>query len=166
MKKETIFKSLIDFIFIMLCLGFLSLLFVAPLGLNMFAIENKEIYNWGLFSWTIHLVSVLSYIILIIGISYLRKTARLMISTRLFDQNISLYLKKAGKFLISSSILSYTVFILIFIEQIYTENKLEIVFDSNLLLEMIITAVGLFFIIQSEALIRARLIKEENDLTI
>ncbi len=166
MKKAIVFKTLIDILFIGLCFGFLSLIFVAPFGLNMFAIENKEIYDWSVFSWTIHLLSLVSYVLLLIGIKQLKKAAKHMLKKNLFAIKISDFLRKSGKYLIFSSVISYLTFLIVFIKNLTIENKLNIIFDNNLLLQMIITAVGLFFLIQSDVLRTAKQLKEENDLTI
>ena len=166
MKKTILFKTLIDIIFFGLCFGFLSLIFVAPLGLNMVAIENKEIYDWSMFSWIVHLLSLISYILLVIGIKQLKSAAKSMLKVNVFEIKIPIFLRKSGIYLIVSSAISYLIFLVVFIKNLTLENKLNIIFDNNLLLQMIITAVGLFFLIQSDTLRAAKQFKEENDLTI
>jgi hypothetical protein len=166
MKKQIIFKILIDLLFFALCIGFLSTLFVMPFGLTMIAQESKEVYDWSIFSWAIFILSLIAYIFLIIGIKQLRSAAKNMLQTNSFDDNIPKFLKRSGNNLILSSLLNYLIFIITFFKQLGLENKLNITFDNNFLLQMIVTIVGLFFIIQSNILIRAAEFKHENDLTI
>jgi hypothetical protein len=166
MQKAVVFKTLIDILFIGLCFGFLSLIFVAPFGLNMFAMENIEIYDWSMFSWTIHILSVVSYVLLLIGIKQLRQAAKHMLKKNIFETKISDFLRKSGKYLILSSVINYLVFLITFIRNLTVENKLNIIFDNNLLLQMMVTAVGLFFLMQSDVIKTANRLKNENDLTI
>ncbi len=166
MKKAILFKTLIDILFFGLCFGLLSLIFVAPFGLTMIAQESKEVYDWKVFSWVIFMFSLIAYIFLIIGIKQLRTAAKSMLKRDLFHEDIPKFLKQSGSTLIISSLLNYLIFVIIFFKQLTQESKLEISFDNNLLLQMIITIVGLFFIIQSDTLMKATTLKNENDLTI
>ena len=83
-----------------------------------------------------------------------------------FGPSVQINLRKSGKFLIFSSLLNYLTFALIFVKQIVLDISIEITFDNNLLLQIFITIVGLYFIIQSDILKMTFNLKTENDLTI
>lgn len=166
MKKIELFKLLIDILFYGLCIGMLSLFFIAPLGFNMIAMEEEDVLKWDIFSWTIVLLSMIAYLLLVVGVMHLRTSAKYMISKGQFFDKIPDTLKKSGKALVLSSLLNYIMFIVIFLKKLYVNNELSLLLDNNVLLQMILTIVGLFLIIQSDLLRIASDLKQENDLTI
>ena len=68
MRHTKLFKSLIDILFYVLCLGLLVLLFLGPIGLNSIAQENKFVQEWDIISWLILVMSTVDYVLLIIGV--------------------------------------------------------------------------------------------------
>lgn len=166
MKRVTLFKSLIDILFFGLCIGLLSLLFIAPFGFTLIGMENQDVLKWDIFSWIIILLSFVAYIILVIGVKHLRTSAKYMISEGQFFDKIPAALKNSGKALVVSSLLNYAMFIVIFVKKLYLNNEFSMLLDNNVLLQMILTIVGLFLIIQSDLLKIASGLKQENDLTI
>ncbi|MEP2056292.1 MAG: DUF2975 domain-containing protein [Maribacter litoralis] len=166
MRYTELFKSIIDILFYALCLGLLVLLFLGPLGLNSMAQENKLIQEWDVISWLILAISTLAYILLIIGVKYLKNVAGIMTKSISFGPSVQINLKKSGKSLIFSSLLNYLTFALVFVKQLTINVPVEITFDNNLLLQIFITIIGLYFIIQSDILKMSYNLKQENDLTI
>lgn len=166
MKKIELFKLLIDILFYGLCIGMLSLFFIAPFGFNMIVMEEEDFLKWDIFSWTIVLLSMIAYLLLVVGVMHLRTSAKYMISKGQFFDKIPDTLKKSGKSLVLSSLLNYIMFIVIFLKKLYVNNELSLLLDNNVLLQMILTIVGLFLIIQSDFLRIASDLKQENDLTI
>lgn len=166
MKKIKLFKLLIDILYYGLCLSILSLLFIAPFGFTIIGMEEQDVLKWDVFSWLIVLISFISYIILIIGIKHLRTSAKHMIIKGQFFKKIPITLKKSGKALVLSSLLNYLMFTIIFIKKLVVNSELSVLLDNNVLLQMILTIVGLFFILQSDLLRIASNLKQENDLTI
>lgn len=166
MKKIELFKLLIDILYYGLCLSILSLLFIAPFGFTLIGMEEQEVLKWDIFSWLIVLISFIAYIILIIGIKHLRTSAKHMIIKGQFFNKIPITLKKSGKALVLSSLFNYLMYALIFIKQLFMNNEFSMLLDNNVLLQMILTIVGLFFILQSDLLIIASNLKQEQDLTI
>ncbi|MEO9659922.1 MAG: DUF2975 domain-containing protein [Maribacter dokdonensis] len=166
MRHTELFKVLIDILFYTLCLGLLVILFFGPLGLNSIAQENNFVQEWDAISWLILVISILSYILLIIGVKYLKNVAGIMTKNIGFSPSVQINLKKSGKSLIFSSLLNYLTYALVFVKQLILNVPVEIIFDNNLLLQVFITIVGLYFIIQSDILKMTYNIKTENDLTI
>mgnify|MGYP003636685090 CR=1 FL=1 len=166
MKHTKLFKKLIDFLFYILCLDFLVVLFFGPLGFNTIAQENREVQHWDTISWLLLFISATAYVFLIIGVKYLKNMAKEMTNQGSFGLSIQYNLRQSGKYVIISTLLNYLTFALIFIKQLFLDSKLEIIFDNNILLQIILTITGLFFIIQSDILKLSNNLKTENDLTI
>ena len=166
MRHTKLFKTLIDILYYVLCLGLFVLLFLGPKGLNSIAQENKFVQEWDVISWLILVMSTVAYVLLIIGVKYLKNVASIMTNSISFGPSVQINLRKSGKFLIFSSLLNYLTFALIFVKQIVLDISTEITFDNNLLLQIFITIVGLYFIIQSDILKMTFNLKSENDLTI
>lgn len=166
MKHTLLFKRLIDVLFYALCLGFLALLFIAPMGLSSIVEENITISQLDFLSWTIIGASLIAYCFLIVGIKNLKNTARLLVESRFFEPTVHTYLRQSGIYLILSSLLNYLTFLLIFVKQLILDSEIKVTFDNNLLLQIFMTITGLFFIIQSDILKLTSELKAENDLTI
>jgi hypothetical protein len=166
MKHTKLFKNLISFLYYILCLGFLIILFYGPLGFNTIAQENRDVQHWDFLSWLLLLISIIAYVFLIIGVKYLKNMAKEMTNQGSFGFSIQYNLRQSGKYLIISSLLNYLTFALIFIKQLFLDSKLEVIFDNNILLQIILTITGLFFIIQSDILKLSNNLKAENELTI
>lgn len=166
MTRSIIFKTLIDVLFFLLCLGLLSVVFLAPTGFASRSMENKEVENWDVFSWLLLIFSVISYVALLIGIKHLRSASRYMMHQNKFHPKTAILLKKSGQFLIFSSLVGYAIFIVIFFLKLFLDAKFQLILDNSAFLQLFTTIVGLFFILQSEVLQNAADYKEENDLTI
>ncbi|WP_405400547.1 DUF2975 domain-containing protein [Maribacter sp. Asnod2-G09] len=166
MNNSKKFKLIIDVLFVLLCVGFAGLFLNLPTGLRSIGQDNKDVFDWSFFSWSLFILSLISYILLIIGIKNLKDAAKIMVSKNHFDISLPKKLRTTGNFLIISSISSYLVFILIFIEEFIIENRLNVYFDNNIFSQIMITIMGLFFVIQSNVLKLASNFKNENDLTI
>ncbi|HAI43409.1 MAG TPA: hypothetical protein DCM40_37570, partial [Maribacter sp.] len=102
MRHTELFKVLIDILFYTLCLGLLVILFFGPLGLNSIAQENNFVQEWDAISWLILVISILGYILLIIGVKYLKNVAGIMTKNIGFSPSVQINLKKSGKSLIFS----------------------------------------------------------------
>lgn len=166
MKKTILFKTLIDILFFCLCLTSISALLVVPLGLGSINMDDQIVENWDLFSILIIGLSIISYALLIIGIYFLRKVARLMLNERYFQKDISLFLKKSGNYLIISSIASILMLLIAFARKILFSQTLELLYDSDKVLILFILIIGFFFNIQASIIKKSISLKQENDLTI
>ena len=166
MKHTKLFKNLISFLFYILCLGLLVILFLGPLGFNTIAQENREAQQWNFISLLLLTITATAYVLLIIGVKYLKNMANEMTNQGSFDFPIQYNLRQSGKYLIISSLLNYLTFALIFIKQLILDSEVKVIFDNNILFQIILTITGLFFIIQSDILKLSNNLKRENDLTI
>ena len=166
MKRTKLFKNLIDILYFFLCFGLLGVLFLAPTGFATISMENKDVEYWDVFSWLFFIFSMISYITMLIGIKHLKNAAKYMLDQNKFHPKIAIFLKKSGQYLIFSSLMGYAMFVMLFIKKMVFDSKFEVILDNNGLLQIFITIIGIFFILQSDVLNKAATYKEENDLTI
>ena len=164
MARNIIFKTLIDILFIFQGFGILGAFIIIPYGITKINQVDLNVQEWSLQSWSLVILSLIAYIMFMIGLYYLRKVGRYLLSKRYFTAKIITNLRKSGTFLIYSGVLSSIGFILTSIIR-YNSNK-ETIYHSDISLPLFISIIGLFFIIQSKVLLSAKNFKEENDLTI
>jgi hypothetical protein len=74
-------------------------------------------------------------------------------------------MKKSENHFLLTGIISFILYALLWIYKIYG-GKFELSYDSNILVPLFLTIIGLFFIIQSNTLDLAKNINEENELTV
>ena len=85
-------------------------------------------------------------------------------SNQYFATEVINNLKKSGRFFIFSGIISLSVFVISWIIRLNSGTVL--LYHTDIVLPVFITIVGLFFSIQSDALMISKQVKEDNDLTI
>ena len=164
MVRNLIFKTLIDILFIFQGFGILGAFIIIPYGITKINQVDLNVQEWSIQSWSLVILSLVAYIMFMIGLYFLRKVGRYLLSKRYFTVKIISNLKKSGTFLICSGIFSSIAFVLTWIIRYYS-NK-ETIYHSDISLPLFISIIGLFFIIQSKVLLSAKNFKEENDLTI
>ena len=142
-----------------------SLILILPFGIVNINQANISVEEWSFFNWIIVIVSLTTYIIFLIGLYYLRKMARFLLSNKYFSDLIINNLKKSGTHFLLTGILSLFLIILLWISKLY-DGKLELVYDINFMIPLFLMIIGMFFIIQSKTLLLAKSIKEENELTV
>jgi hypothetical protein len=165
MKKNILFKTLIDILFFLQCFSLIGALVILPENIGTISQADILLENWNGLHWVIFTLSTLSYLMFLIAIYFLRKMARQYLSNNFFSTNIINYLKKSGTYFIFYGIITICVIIIQFIEKIY-DSTLKFTYDVNVQLSFLSLIIGLFFITQSNTLITAKKLKEENDLTV
>ncbi len=165
MKKSFLFKSLVDYLYILNVGGFLLLLITISFGF----VEINEIKgsdeDWSVLAISISCVSVLTCIVFLRGVYYLRKMARHLLTNKYFSKQIIKYLKISGTHFLLAGVMFVVIMILRWIGKLRV-GLFEFVYDTNLMVPLFLMIIGLFFMIQSEALLVAKNFKEENDLTV
>ena len=165
MKKSFLFKSLVDYLYILNVGGFLLLLITISFGF----VEINEIKgsdeDWSVLAISIICVSVLTCIVFLKGVHYLRKMARHLLTNKYFSKQIIKYLKISGTHFLLAGVMFVVIMILRWIGKLRA-GLFEFVYDTNLMVPLFLMIIGLFFMIQSEALLVAKNFKEENDLTV
>ncbi|MBU3820802.1 DUF2975 domain-containing protein [Flavobacteriaceae bacterium XHP0103] len=164
MAKNFIFKTLIDILFIFQGFGIFGAFVLAPFGIAKINQVNLADNKWPTHFWILLLLGIIAYIMFMIGIYHLRKVGRYLLSKRYFTVEIISNLKRSGVFLIFSGVLGLMGFIINWILRL--EANYNAIYGTEIALPFFIGIVGLFFVIQSEALLFAKNFKEENDLTI
>ncbi|HBY67602.1 MAG TPA: hypothetical protein DEG69_07540 [Flavobacteriaceae bacterium] len=110
-------------------------------------------------------MSFLSYIIFLLGLYYLKKTAKHVLNNNFLKTPVIENLKRSGNMLTIAGIflmVTYTVFWL----STLSLGTIKLTYGTNIMIPLFLIIIGLFFILQSNALFKAKSIKEENDLTI
>lgn len=165
MKKTILFKTLVDILYILHFIGLIGILFIIPFGVVNINQVNVNVEDWSLFYWLISITSLIAYIVFLRGLYYLRKMARFLLSNKYFSENIIKNLRKSGNHFLLTGTISFIILVAQWFNKLYG-GKFELIYDTNLLVPLFLTIIGMFFIIQSNTLDLAKNIKEENELTI
>jgi hypothetical protein len=165
MKKSILFKTLIDILYILHFTGLIGIILIIPFsGVNINQVD-MNVADLSSFYWLILILGLITYIIFLRGLYYLRKMARHLLSNKHFSEKIIKNLKKSGNHFLLTGIISFILYALLWIYKIYG-GKFELSYDSNILIPLFLTIIGMFFIIQSNTLDLAKNINEENELTV
>lgn len=168
MKNISTLKTIINIFYWLLLLSFGSTI-LAILGINFFEfINSSEGLNifltskpWQLLSSLLPLLIL--YFLFIRGVYHLRATIPLLQTGDLFAEKVSEHFLKVGKLFSISGILGVLYkFILPFINK----SKMEIAIDIATIGCVFLIIIGLFFLFFSEVFRKAKMIQEENKLTI
>jgi hypothetical protein len=165
MKNIILFKTLVDILYILHFIGIVGIIFIIPFGIVNINQVNMNVEDWSLFYWFTSIISLITYIIFLRGLYYLRKMARFLLTNKHFSENIIENLKKSGDLFLLTGIISFALFFIIWLNKLYG-GKFELIYDSNLLIPLFLTIIGMFFIIQSNTLVLAKNFKKENELTV
>ncbi|MBP1840634.1 DUF2975 domain-containing protein [Formosa algae] len=165
MTKTIVFKTLVDFLYMLHVLGLISILFTVPLGIININQADLSVSDWTIWHWSIVVLTFITYTVFLRGLYFLRKTARFLLSNKYFSNHIIDNLKQSGYHFLYTGLLSVGVILIVFVSKLY-QGTFELIFDDNLLIPLFISIIGLFFIIQSHSLLLAKDFKEENELTI
>lgn len=166
MKSEKLFKILIDLIFVLQILGFITLIFVIPsftfVKINM---QDTSVQNWTIFHWLLLLTSFSSYVLFVFGIFYLRKFSKTLLTEKYFSIYVISNAMKIGKMFVYSGSIMILLYLIQFISR-FTNGKIQLVYNTEFVFSLFIIAIGLFFLILSKILNSGVQLKQENDLTI
>ncbi len=165
MKNNILFKTLIDILFFLQCFGLLGALIILPTNIGTISQANIPLETWSLTHWLIFILSSVGYLLFLIGLYYLRKMARHHLSNKSFSINIIQNLKKSGQYFILYGIITVGIILIQFLEKLLN-STIEFTYDINVQMSVLSLIIGLFFILQSNTLMNAKLLKEENDLTV
>ena len=141
------------------------LLITIPFGLIEINEINGNDERWSLLAISISCISILTCIVFLRGEYYLRKMARHLLTHKYFSKHIIKCLKISGTHFLLAGVMFVVIMILRWIDNLRV-GLFEFVYDTNLMVPLFLMIIGLFFMIQSEALIVAKNFKEENDLTV
>lgn len=164
MSRNIIFKTLIDVLFIFQGFGILGTFLIMPFGVTKINQINMDVSEWSVTYWGLLALSLIAFIMFIIGVFFLRKVGRYLLSNQYFAIEVVNNLKKSGRFFIYAGIISFSVFIVSWIVKFNSGNVL--LYYTDIVLPLFITIVGLFFVIQSDVLMISKEAKEDSDLTI
>jgi len=157
MKKAVLFKTLIDIIFYLYVIGLIAILLKSPFNLT----KETNLEQPNFLYWLILAIDGICYFIFLRGLYFLRKMARIFLSEKYFTKTVAISMQSSGNQFVYAGLLSILGWTLglIFNIAIDPSNTLRII-------PLFIIIIGLFFTIQSKALLSAIEIKNENDLTV
>jgi hypothetical protein len=169
MKKLIILKSLIDFIWIIICIPSLLLLvfcaiyiFVEPESLNL--VFDIDIDKQNTSAIAVQIFGLL-FIVLAFGTIYcvylFRKTLRYFQKVKPFHSDVINNFYRLGYLLSGIGLLSS---ILLFVAHLFFKSEFKI--NLGLSPYIMLICLGLFFMVLSEVFKVAKRAKEENELTI
>jgi len=165
MKRNILFKTLIDTLFFLQCFGLLGAIFILPNNIGTISQANILLENWNVTHWVIFILSTIGYLLFLIGIYFLRKMAKNYLSNKPFSINIIQYLKKSGQYFILYGMVTIVIIIIQFLEKLFN-SSMQFSYDLSVQMSVLSLIIGLFFTLQSNTLINAKKLKEENDLTV
>jgi hypothetical protein len=164
MKRSILFKTLVDILFMAQVVGFIGVIFFIPSGVLRINMIDLPVSEWTFVFWLILLLSLIGYIVFVMGLFHLRKVARHLLSNRYFDVTVVEHLKYSGRYFVISGMVSFVISLIIWVIKI--TMKTLALYDSDIITSLFIITIGLFFIIQSEVIMNAKTFKEDSDLTI
>jgi len=165
MKRNILFKTLIDILFFLQCFGLLGALVILPSNIGTISQASIVVENWNTTHWTIFILSTVGYFLFLIAIFFLRKMARSYLSNKPFSINTTQYLKKSGQYFILYGMVTIVIIIIQFLEKLFN-SSMQFSYDLSVQMSVLSLIIGLFFTLQSNTLINAKKLKEENDLTV
>ncbi len=168
-KAPVLLKTILDIIFILLMVGLITYIIITPILLFSgtdfsIKISNIEIHK---LTFTVSILIILNLILytgFVFLIYRLRKLLRLFFRKKLFSSRQTRDLNLIGKLIV---MLSIGKALLNFLLKFLLENNLDLSIKTAYLDSLWFSlAIGLFFIYLSKVFENARILKEENDLTI
>jgi hypothetical protein len=169
MKRNTLFKLLIDISFYLL----IPVVFLFPSAiLYVLVFPEQEIIKLSTGSvsggnWATILILLgvyAEYVLFLVGFYNLRKFATLLLKNKIFTKASVQCTKKIGQFF---TICGASFLLLKLIYALVASNEYKIEFGvSTIQLHLFLVIIGVFFLILSNAFERAMDLKDENDLTV
>lgn len=164
MKRNILFKTLVDTLFIFQVIGVIALLVEISFGNSRFSIMDIPAWERTWIDWLVLLISLIGYVLFVMGLYHLRKMARHLLSKKYFDLVVVNHLNKSGNYFVATGIFTFVVFLAWWIMNLTVGNVSF--YDSNVMISLFMIMIGLFFIIQSEVILNAKNFKEDSELTI
>src|SRR5690554_315161 len=166
-----VLKLLIDALFILLCLGLSGFIFILSFEIYSTRIVSvqvksfEELNNLPFLYWLGIILSIITYILFLIGLNYLRKATNFFTKNTFFHNTIIKYLKRSGMFFILSAIVLTVAYMIVWLLEA-SAGHMKLILGTNVMIPLFLCIVGLFFILQSKILEQAKTFKEENNLTV
>ncbi len=171
MKTNLLLKNLIDILFIFMIPGVIGFLFILPFGIFNTSVSNVSANSYEDFTdlppqyWIAVAVSFLTYLLMLISLYYLKKSARHFLDNDLLKEQVISNLSKSGVLLVITAIGTTISYLLIWSTKL-SGGTLSLKYGDNLFVPLFLAIVGLFFKLISNTLVNAKLLKEEHDLTV
>ena len=165
MKNSFLLKSLVDILYIILFMGLGGMILLIPFVMFHLDGEIITLKDFSSGNWISFSLKILTYLILLRGLYFLRKVLRSFLSEQIFNWDVVKHLMKSGWHLFYSGILYIGFVSNSWLWKINKDN-LEMISTSFTIIPLLLMIIGLFFVIQSRFVKKAILYKEEIDLTV
>ena len=171
MKTNLLLKNLIDILFILMITGLAGFLIILPFGIFNTSIGNvslngyEDVFSLSMLYWLAVAISIISYILMLVALYYLKRTARHFLDNNLLKKQVIENLNKSGLYLVITAIAVTVSYLLTWIAS-FNGTTISVQYGNNIFVPVFITIVGLFFKLISNTLKSVRLMKAEHDLTI
>ncbi|MEP0263130.1 DUF2975 domain-containing protein [Dokdonia sp.] len=168
MKNISTLKTIINVFYWLLVLSFGGTI-LALLGINFagFFTSGEGLSIFSIFnSWQFLLIFIpllVLYFLFIKGVHHLRATMPLLSTGDLFAEKVSGHFSKAGKLF---SIVGVLGILFQLIVPLIASSKMKVSLDFTTISCVFLMIIGLFFLFFGEVFQKAKMIQEENDLTI
>ena len=164
MARNIFFKTLVDILFLGQVVGFIGIIFYVPAGVVRINMMDSPVQEWSWTQWLSMLFSFINYVVFVMAFFHLRKVARRLISNNYFDVVVVSHLKKSGHYFVLTGIIGLLLFLAFWLIEL-SSNKLTL-YQSDFMVALFVTTIGLFFIIQSDVIRNAKHFKDDSELTI
>ncbi len=168
MRKLVILKSLLDFIWITVCIPlsilavfFSVYIFIDSNIINVVRSNNLSIDEPTIWSKTIVVIAVVMLLAMLYCVYLFRKTIRYFQKGKPFDVYVISNYKTIGNILVLVGVISA---IMVFV--IRLEFRSSLIFSFGISPNLFMVGLGLFFMVLSETFKVAKTAKDENELTI
>lgn len=158
MKNSFLFKSMIDIFFLLQVLGLIALF--GKILIAFMPVKNMEPVHLN--EWVFLISNCIVYIIFLRGLFFLRKIAGEFLRNKTLTKTVMSLMKKTG---IHFTLAGLILLITILTEKLF-DLQLEPITELFNVTPIFLVIIGLFFIIQSQTLLEAIKMKNENDLMV
>ncbi len=169
MKSLQILRTLVDIFLFYSIIGALTALFIVPFILLdpsaeiPVTIKGTEVIGDDWLSIIVIILGAISAFAFVYAIYTLRRVLILFSKNEIFTDKVIAYFKTIGKFIIISSLLSS---IPLFIYNVIHRKAVRAEFSGGFDSLLLSVSLGLLFIVIAAIFTRAKMMKEENELTV
>lgn len=133
MKKASLFKTLADILYFLHFIGLIGIVLIIPFGIVNINQVDMRVQDWTIFYWLILVIILITYIIFLRGLYYLRRMAKLLLSNIYFSEQISTNMRKSGIHFLLTGIISIIPVALLWTNKLIG-GEISLTIDNNLMI--------------------------------
>ncbi len=169
MKSLQILRTLVDIFLFYAVLGALTALFIVPMMIIdpsakiPVTIKGIDVVGEDWLSIFVIILGAISAFFFVYAIFILRRVLILFQKNEIFTDKVIRYFRTIGKFIVISTLLSSLP---LFIYNVINRNNIKIEFGAGFDSMLLWISLGLLFMVIAEIFNRAKMMKDENELTV